>query len=77
MEEKTADLVAQKRKALLERLIVEVSRNGLDLYYAPTSQVATHLLKYAESEAGLNADERELLEGLDRRDIEVILSLHG
>ncbi|NRB01384.1 MAG: hypothetical protein HRU32_16515 [Rhodobacteraceae bacterium] len=75
-QEKTADLIATKRKALLERLIVEIGRSGFDLYYAPTSQVADHLLTYAKSEgAGLNADELALFDGLSRRDIEIILSI--
>ena len=76
LEDKNADLIAEKRKKLLERLIVEISRTGFDLYYAPTSQVADYLLKYAEKDAGLNADEHGLLEGLERRAVEILLSLH-
>lgn len=75
LQDKNADLLATRRKALLERLIAEIGRSGFDLYYAPTSQVADHLLRYARSQAALNADERALLDGLSRRDIEIILSL--
>ncbi|MEM9550864.1 MAG: hypothetical protein AAGA05_06800 [Pseudomonadota bacterium] len=75
LQDKHAELLAEKRKNLLERLIVEVSRSGFDLYYAPTSQVARYLLDYARNTAKLNADELALLEGLDLRDVEVILSI--
>lgn len=75
LQDKNADLVAEKRRKLLERLVVEIGRSGQDLYYMPTSQVATYLLNYAEGDAKLNADELALLDGLSRRDIEVILSL--
>lgn len=75
LKDKSADLDAEKRRKLLERLVMEVSKSGVDLYYTPTSQVAMHLLDYVEKGAGLNADERALLDGLSRRDIEVILSL--
>lgn len=75
LRETSADLLASKRKALLDRLIVEISRGGYDLYYAPTSAVAAYLLQYVKETAQLNADELDLLAGLTRRDIEVILSL--
>ncbi|QBF30234.1 hypothetical protein CFI11_03245 [Thalassococcus sp. S3] len=75
LQDKTSDLVAEKRKKLLERLITEVGRGGYDLYYASTSQVATYLLDYASNRAQLNADERALLDGLDQRDIGMILSM--
>jgi len=75
LQDKAADLIAEKRKKLLERLITEIGRGGYDLYYAPTSQVATYLLTYAKDGAALNADELALIDGLTRRDIEVILSI--
>lgn len=70
-----AELVATKRKALLERLINEVGRTGYDLYYAPSAQVAEYLLRYAHQSADLRPDEVALLAGLDRRDIEIILAI--
>ena len=75
LQDKTAELLAEKRKRLLQRLITDISRSGYDLYYAPTSQVATYLLDFAKKDAQLNADEQALLAGLNRRDIEVILSI--
>lgn len=75
LQDKNSELLANKRKALLERLISEVSRSGYDLYYAPSSQVADYLLRYAKNDAKLNADELALLDGLSRRDIGIILSI--
>ncbi|MEM9583978.1 MAG: hypothetical protein AAGA08_12755 [Pseudomonadota bacterium] len=75
LEDKQSDLIAEKRRKLIDQLIAEVSQSGYDLYYAPTSEVATYLLGYIEKTARLNADDRALLEGLNRRDIEIILSI--
>ena len=76
LQDKHADLLAEKRRRLLERLIADISRSGYDLYYAPTSEVATYLLNYVKTDANLNADESALLDGITRRDIAIILSLH-
>jgi hypothetical protein len=75
LTDKRADLVAEKRRRLLERLVAELSRSGLDLYYSATSEVAATLLSYAKNDAKLNADEHALIDGLSQRDVEVLLSL--
>ncbi len=75
LRDKRADLDAEKRKRLLERLVAELSRSGLDLYYSATSEVAATIMSYAKSDAKLNADERALIDGLSQRDTEVLLSL--
>ncbi|MEM8789079.1 MAG: hypothetical protein AAGE76_12535 [Pseudomonadota bacterium] len=75
LQDKNEDLDAARTKKLLERLVSEVSRSGFDLYYASTSEIATYLLQYAKTDAQLNQDERALLKGLSRRDVEVILSI--
>lgn len=75
LQDKNADLVAVKRRKLLERLVAELGRAGHDLYYASTSQVASTLLNYAKGPAKLNADEHALLDDLSQRDVEVILGI--
>lgn|GEM_PF-2035944 len=70
----TADVLEQKRRAVLDLLLTEVGRGGSDLYYASTSQVAAHLLQHAKSGSALSHDELGLLDGLSRRDIELLLS---
>lgn len=76
LQEKRVDLDAEKRKRLIERLVLELSRSNPDLYYQPTSQIALQIRGYADDPANLNADDRALLEPLTQRDIEVLLSLH-
>ncbi|CUI36701.1 hypothetical protein [Cognatishimia activa] len=77
LQDKTADLISQKQKKLLERLVGELSKTSPDLYYQSTSQIARQIRQYIVNGAGLNQDERELMTSLEQRDIEVLLSLHS
>lgn len=74
--EKRDELEAEKQKQLLTRLVQDLSQSHPDLYYQPTSQIALLLKKHIDSKTGLNVDEKSLMSGLSRRDIEVILSHH-
>lgn len=76
LQDKRADLDAEKRKRLIIRLLEDLSRSNGDLYYRPTSEIALQIRKYIETEADLHHEEKVLLEPLDQRDIEVLLSLH-
>ncbi|MEL6643754.1 MAG: hypothetical protein AAFQ79_07460 [Pseudomonadota bacterium] len=77
LQEKPGDLTAVKRKQILDRLINELSHAGHDLYYAPTTDVAKTLLDYANGPAGLTTDERALLDGLNRRDVQILLGMNS
>ena len=77
LQDKNADLIAVKRKKLLESLVNELGRAGHDLYYTPTTQIASSLLEYAKGPAGLSADERAVLEGLSQRDVQILLGLQS
>ncbi len=76
LEEKRKDLDSEKQKKLLLRLVNELSHSSPDLYYRPTSEIATYLANYIRKGARLSADERSLMTRLSRRDLEVLLSLH-
>ncbi|MEM6728173.1 MAG: hypothetical protein AAF618_06710 [Pseudomonadota bacterium] len=76
LEEKRKDLASERKRALLRRLVSELSAADPDLYYRPTSQIALSVIGYARDGAGLNADEKALLTELTPRDVEVLLSLH-
>ena len=76
LQEKRVDLDAEKQKRLLQALVAELSQTQGDLYYQSTSQIAVLLQRYINDQAQLTADDRALLQKLDRRDIEMMLSLH-
>lgn len=76
LREKRIDLDSVKRKKLIERLLLEISRSQGDLYYQSTSTIALQIKDYIQGDGKLNAEERALLEPLSQRDIEVLLSLH-
>ncbi len=76
LQEKRKDLDAERQKRLLQRLVVELGRTDNDLYYRSTSEIAVHLKRYIDGEAELSAEDRTLLQRLNRRDIQVLLSLN-
>lgn len=76
LQEKRRDLDGEKRKVLLQRLLSELSNLDPNLYYQSTSQVALSMCAYIDGDAKLVQEERQLLQGLAPRDIEVLLSLH-
>ena len=76
LEEKLSDLIAQKQRKLLQRLVEVLSKTNPDLYYQPTSLIARQVKTHIEAGENLINEERELLQSLTQRDIEVLLSLH-
>lgn len=76
LQEKRKDLDAEKRKKLVQRLVNELSETQPDFYYKSTSEVAALLHDHIAGGSTLNGDDRALLQPLDRRDIEVLLSHH-
>ncbi|WP_171102003.1 MULTISPECIES: hypothetical protein [unclassified Ruegeria] len=75
LEDKRKDLVSERQKQLLDRMVVELSRSHGDLYYHSTSQIALLLEQHIQAGTGLLAAEKDLLKDLSRRDIEIMLSL--
>lgn len=75
--EKIEDLIAEKQRRLLQRLVEELSKSNPELYYQPTSQIARELAQHIAEGTGLIHEERELLQQLDQRGIEMLLSLHS
>ncbi|MEM0921613.1 MAG: hypothetical protein AAGI13_01115 [Pseudomonadota bacterium] len=76
LQDKKSETDAEKQKALLRRLVQEMSRDYPDFYYQSTSQVARLIQRHIAESGKLNADEIKLTERLSQRDIEVLLSLH-
>ena len=76
MEDKREDLISEKRKKLLRRLLEELSREHADFYYKPTAEIAFILKNYIDDKTKLSVEEKNLLEPLSEHDIQVVLSLH-
>ncbi|MEM7438236.1 MAG: hypothetical protein AAF393_01460 [Pseudomonadota bacterium] len=76
LHEKRKDLDSEKQKALLRRLVAELSGMDPDFYYRPTAEIAQAIKTYISGSAKLVQEERALLDKLSVRDVEVLLSLH-
>ena len=76
LQEKKSDTIAERQKAVLMRLIAEISHQSPDLYYQPTNQIARLLKENIRQGRNMNADDIELMKRLSSRDIQILLSLH-
>ena len=77
MEEKHKDLIAVKQKALLTSIVATLNELHPSFYYSSTSEIAYEIERYVIDGSGLLHDEVELLKGLSRHDIQMMLSLHS
>ncbi|MEM6710699.1 MAG: hypothetical protein AAF590_00260 [Pseudomonadota bacterium] len=76
LKDKRKDLDGEKQKQLLKRLVEEMSQMDSDIYYRPTSYIASQIKACVEAGDRLSLEEQALLKSLSQRDIEVLLSLH-
>jgi len=77
MEEKHKDLISTRQRELLNSIVIKLSEIEPSFYYASTSEIAYEIERYLQRGEDLNRDEVDLLKGLDRNDIQMILSLHN
>lgn len=76
MEEKRKDLTATKQKRLLNQVIAELNQSNPSFYYFSTSEISYEIELYIKSGGNLKRNELELLSGLNRNDIQMILSVN-
>ncbi|MBO6509612.1 MAG: hypothetical protein JJ866_26180 [Roseibium sp.] len=76
LQDKKSETDGERQKVLLRRLVNEVSRENPDLYYQSTSQVARTIRDHIAEGRGLNREEQVLMQRLNSRDLEILLSLH-
>ncbi|WP_231701151.1 hypothetical protein [Aliiruegeria sabulilitoris] len=76
LQDKRKDLDSERQKRLLGRMVAELSGSSPDFYYRPTTEIALELMNYIADGKDLNAEERTLLGRLNRRDIQVLLSMN-
>ena len=76
MEEKHRDLIVNKQRQLLNVIVVRLNELNPSFYYLSTSEVAYEIEQYVQQAKELTRNEIELLSGLSRNDIQMILSLH-
>ena len=76
MEEKHKDLKNTRQKALLDRLIATLAEAHPSFYYLPTVEIAVELERYMAEPGRLSQEEGQLMQGLDYRAIQMLLSLH-
>ena len=77
MEDKQRDLIVNKQRQLLNAIVVRLNELNPSFYYLSTSEVAYEIEQYVQQTKELTRDEIELLNGLSRNDIQMILSLHS
>lgn len=69
------ELRSAKQKDVLQSLVLRLSKERSDLYYQSTSEIAAVIYDLIRSEGhALNIVSKEIVEGLSRRDIQVLLA---
>ncbi|NND81072.1 MAG: hypothetical protein HKN50_01455 [Gammaproteobacteria bacterium] len=76
MEEKHKDLKNTRQKQVLDRLMAELASEHPSFYYLPTVEIAVELERLIAEPGRLSHDDAQLMQGLDHRDIQILLSLH-
>lgn len=75
MEQKRHELKSQKQRKLLEDIVARLASEHPSFYYLPTVEVAAKIEQVIRTGDQLSVEQRELLEGLGRRDIQILLSI--
>lgn len=77
MEEKRKDLTATKQRELLNAIVTKLNESNPSFYYSSTSEIAYEIEQYIQRGEGLNREQVDVLGGLSRTDIQMVLSLHS
>ena len=76
MEEKRKDLKDSKQRELLDNLMQKLSHEHPSFYYMSTVDIANELHARIQERTGISQDDYQLLNGLSRQDIQILLSIH-
>ncbi|HAU67463.1 MAG: hypothetical protein P8I38_13930 [Arenicella sp.] len=76
MEEKRKDLKDSKQRKVLDNLMQEISVQHPSFYYLSTVEVAFELYEKIQKRTGIAQEDYELVVGLSRDDIQILLSIH-
>jgi hypothetical protein len=77
MEEKRKDLKNTQQKEVIQEVIQTLNQSHPSFYYLSTIELAAEIKRYIHHSGNLIHDKFELVKSLSRRDIQILLSLHG
>jgi len=76
VEEKRKDLKNSKQKVIINDIVSILSKAHPSFYYLSTVEIAAEVKDYIQKSGQLSQTDHELVRALDRRDIQILLSLH-
>jgi hypothetical protein len=77
VEEKRKDLKSTQQKEVIQDVIQTLNQSHPSFYYLPTIELAAEIKQHIHQKGNLTHDKFELVKELSRRDIQILLSLHG
>ncbi len=77
MEKSRQELKAEKQRRLLEQIVGRLADEHPSFYYLSTVDVAAKIEEYIGTGAKLSAEQQELMRGLDRRALQMLLSVQS
>jgi hypothetical protein len=76
LEEKEKDLLHNKKKEIIGKIVMILRDSDKELYYAPTIEIAEMIFQHINSDQ-LSTKDREIVADLSRDDIQILMSLNS
>lgn len=77
MKEKRKELKNSQQKEIIAEVVGTLNQSHPSFYYLSTIEIAGEVRKYIDQSGNLSRDKFDLVKGLSRRDIQILLSLHS
>jgi len=77
MEDKRQNLKSNKQVRLMEKIMLDLADHHPSFYYLSTIEIANEIKNYIDTKNKLSKEDLALLDDLEVRDIQILLSLHN
>lgn len=77
MEDKRKDLKSTRQRQVIDAVLAGLSKSHPDFYYLPTIELAAEIQSHIRTPGNLQHEEHQLVQGLTRRDIQIMLGIHS
>lgn len=76
MEEKRKNLINTQQKKILDEIVAKLNDVHPSFYYLSTIELSAEIKKYLKEPGSVTQDKYQLMKGLSRQDIQILLSFH-
>lgn len=77
MNNEEKELLINKQKAIIDKILSHLVEQGLELYYEPTMNICREIEEIIHNNNFLNVKEKEAVEMLNSNDIQTLMSYNS